>query len=308
MNFSYDKSTSWKKRGNLMSNVMGVDIGGTKIRFGIIDADGNILYDEKLPTQFPLYPYLEQNVQRILEKFPEVEAVGIGTHGFVDPAEGRIIFSTEALPGWTGTKVKEQLEAAVGKRVEVENDANCAALAEAKFGAAKGLARVVCLTLGTGLGGGIIWDGKLLSGGPHGGAAELGHMTLYPGGAACTCGRKGCFEQYVSGTGIQRRINEAGLDMNPLEMFQAAATDEQARQLLEAFTYDLAVVISSLQAAFDMESVVIGGGVSESASYWWPQLTQQLEPLLLNPLDIQTAQFGNDAGILGAALLVLEGK
>lgn len=291
-----------------MTNVMGVDIGGTKIRLAIIDAAGTILYDEKLPTQFPLYPYLEENVQRILKKFPEVEAVGIGTHGFVNPAEGRIIFSTEALPGWTGTKVKQQLEEAVGKRVEVENDANCAALAEVKFGAGKGLARVVCLTLGTGLGGGIIWDGKLLSGGPHGGAAELGHMTLYPGGAECTCGRKGCFEQYVSGTGIQRRIEEASLDMTPLEMFESAATNAESNELLEAFTYDLAVVISSLQAAFDMELVVLGGGVSESSSYWWPQLTRQLEPLLLNPLDIQTAQFGNDAGVLGAALLVLEGK
>ncbi|MFD1032285.1 ROK family protein [Metaplanococcus flavidus] len=291
-----------------MANVMGVDIGGTKIRLGIIDAEGNILYDEKIPTQFPLYPYLEENVLRILAEFPDAEAIGIGTHGFVDPKEGRIIFSTEALRGWTGTKVKAQLEAASGKRVEVENDANCAALAEAKFGAAKGLERVVCLTLGTGLGGGIIWDGKLLSGGPNGGAAELGHLTLYPRGADCACGRKGCYEQYVSGTGIQRRIHEAGLEMTPLEMFQSAATDEQSNQLLEAFTYDLGIVISSLQAAFDMEMLVIGGGVSESAEYWWPQLIRQLEPLLLNPLDIQTAKFGNDAGILGAALLVLKGK
>lgn len=291
-----------------MANVLSVDIGGTKIRLGVLDAEGTILYDEKIPTLFPLYPYLEENVLRILSAYPEVAAIGIGTHGFVDPKQGRVIFSTDALPGWSGTKVKEQLEAAAGRRVEVENDANCAALAEAKFGAGKGQDRVVCLTLGTGLGGGIIWDGKLLSGGPHGGAAELGHLTLYPGGALCACGRKGCYEQYVSGTGIQRRIKEAGLDMTPLEMFQTAAADERSRKVMEAFTYDLAIVISSLQAAFDMDSLIIGGGVSESAAYWWPQLMLQLKPLLLNPLDIQTAQFRNDAGIIGAALLVLEGK
>lgn len=291
-----------------MANVMGVDIGGTKIRLGIIDVAGTILYDEKIPTQFPLYPYLEKNVLRIIESYPEVESIGIGTHGFVDPKKGHILFATEALPGWTGTKVKEQLEAATRRHVEVENDANCAALAEAKFGAAKGFARVVCLTLGTGLGGGIIWDGKLLSGGPNGGAAELGHMTLYPDGAACTCGRKGCYEQYVSGTGIQRRIHEAGLAMTPFEMFQTATTNNSSRKILEAFTHDLAIVISSLQAVFDMDSVVIGGGVSESAGFWWPQLIDQLELVLLNPLDVQTAKFGNDAGVLGAALLVLEGK
>lgn len=291
-----------------MANVLGVDIGGTKIRLGVIDAVGTLIYDEKIETQFPLYPYLEENVLRLLTDFPEVEGIGIGTHGFVDPKLGRIIFSTDALPGWSGTAVKEQMEAATRKRVEVENDANCAALAEAKFGAAKGLDRVVCLTLGTGLGGGIIWDGKLLSGGPNGGAAELGHLTLYPGGAECACGRKGCYEQYVSGTGIQRRIREAGLDMSPLEMFKAAETDEKAAELLKAFTYDLAIVISSLQAVFDMEAVIIGGGVSESSEFWWPQLQQELGPLLLNPLKIHTAQFGNDAGVLGAALLVLEGK
>lgn len=291
-----------------MLKVMGVDIGGTKIRLGVVDAAGTLLYDEKIPTQFPLYPYLEENVLRLLKQFPEVAGIGIGTHGFVDPKHGRIIFSTDALPGWSGTEVKAQLEAASGLRVEVENDANCAALAEAKFGAAKGLDRVVCLTLGTGLGGGILWDGKLLSGGPNGGAAELGHLTLYPGGAECACGRRGCYEQYVSGTGIQRRIREAGLDMTPLDLFETAQTDGKSAELVKAFTYDLAVVISSLQAVFDMEAVIIGGGVSESAEYWWAQLQQELEPLLLNPLNIQTAEFGNDAGVLGAALLVLEGK
>lgn len=289
-----------------MKKVLGVDIGGTKIRFGVIDAKGAILYEEKIPTQFPLYPYLEEQVLRILKTDPELEAIGIGTHGFVDPGNGRIIYATETLPGWTGTEVKEQLEKAAGKPVEVENDANCAALAEAKFGAAKNYSRVVCLTLGTGLGGGIIWDGKLLSGGPHGGAAEVGHMILHPNGALCTCGRRGCFEQYVSGTGLRRRIAEAGLDIAPDELFKTAAADPVASRLVKEFTLDLALIISTLQAAFDMEVVVIGGGVSESAELWWSDLEQQLSPLLLNPLEIKVAQFENDAGILGAALLVLD--
>ncbi|WP_088008103.1 ROK family protein [Indiicoccus explosivorum] len=286
--------------------VLGVDIGGTKIRMGVIDEKGNILYDERVPTELPLYPYLEEQVLRMLRQHPGIEAVGIGTHGFVDPVGGRIIYATETLPGWTGTPVKEKLESATGLRVEVENDAACAALVEAKLGAAKGRDRIAVLTLGTGLGGGIIWDGKILSGGPHGGAAEIGHMILYPGGALCTCGRRGCFEQYVSGTGLRRRIAEAGLDMTPDELFRRSEADPEARKLVEAFTYDLAVVISTLQAAFDMETAVIGGGVSDSAEYWWDSLLSKLDPLLLHPLEVKKAQFGNDAGILGAALLTAE--
>jgi glucokinase len=289
-----------------MKKVLGIDIGGTKIRMGIIDENGNVEVDEQVPTLFPLYEYLEQRVLHILARHPEIEAIGIGTHGFVDPKEGRIIYSAETLPGWTGTNLKEQLEAATGRRVEVENDANSAALAEAKFGAAKGYSRVLCLTLGTGLGGGVSWDGKLLSGGPNGGAAEVGHMTLYPQGAVCACGRRGCFEQYVSGTGLRRRIKEAGLEISPRDLFEEAKTSPEAEAVVEGFTEDLALVISSLQAMLDMEVAVIGGGVSESASLWWDSLMKHLEPLLLNPLEIKVAQFENEAGILGAALLVLD--
>lgn len=289
-----------------MKKVLGVDIGGTKIRMGIIDSTGAILHEENVQTMIPLYPYLEQHVLRVLEMDPEIEAIGIGTHGFVDPQQGKIIYAAETLPGWTGTPVKEWLERATGKRVEVENDANAAALAEAKFGAAKGLQRVVVLTLGTGLGGGILWDGKLLSGGPNGGAAELGHMILHPNGVTCACGRKGCSEMYVSGTALRRRIKEAGLPLSPPELFEQAKTNPEARQVVEGFTMDLAYVISSLQAAFDMEMVIIGGGVSEAADLWMDSLQAQLQPMLLNPLRVEVAQFENDAGILGAALLVLE--
>lgn len=289
-----------------MAKVLGVDIGGTKIRMGVIDDLGQILYDEQIPTRIPLYPYLEENILRILEEQPEVRAIGIGTHGFVDPKQGKVIYAAETLPGWTDTPVKEWLEKATGKRVEVENDANAVALAEAKFGAAKGLDRVVVLTLGTGLGGGVLWDGKLLSGGLHGGAAELGHMILYPNGVKCACGRLGCSEMYVSGTALRRRIREAGLVITPPELFENAQTDPKARQVVEEFTGDLALVISSLQAAFDMEMVIIGGGVSEAAGLWMGSLQEQLKSVLLNPLAVEVARFENDAGILGAALLVLE--
>ncbi|ALS79646.1 ROK family transcriptional regulator [Planococcus kocurii] len=288
-----------------MEKVLGVDIGGTKIRLGIINSSGQILYEEKIPTNIPLYPYLEENIMRILAEHPDVQAIGIGTHGFVDPKQGKVIYSADTLPGWSNTPVKEWLEKATGKRVEVENDANVVALAEAKFGAAQGLNRVVVLTLGTGLGGGVLWDGKLLSGGPHGGAAELGHMILHPNGVTCACGRLGCSEMYVSGTALERRIKEAGLHMSPPELFQQATTNPSAQKVVDGFTTDLALVISSLQAVFDMEMVIIGGGVSEAAAMWMEELQQKLETGLLNPVEVEVARFENDAGILGAALLVL---
>ena len=292
--------------------VLGVDIGGTKIRMGIIDSNGQVVVDHVVPTQVPLYPFLEENVLELIEKYPQIQAIGIGTRGMVDAENGVITFETETLPGWQGTEVKSLLEKATGLRVEVNNDANCAGLAEARLGAAKGFRRTVCLTVGTGLGGGIVLDGQILNG-AHGGGGEVGHLILYPNGHVCTCGRPGCSEQYVSGTALRRQIGERQiLDDNqqlisPHQLFgMANAGHVEAKSLTKKFTSDLAIVISSLQAVLDMDCVVIGGGVSESANEWWHYLEEALEPLLLKPLTVKKAQFRNEAGMLGAALLVID--
>ncbi len=281
--------------------VLAVDVGGTKIRSGIINESGEILYDETVKTTYPLYETIEQVVLKIIKKYPAVQAIGIGTTGFVNAKEGKIVYSP--LPGWKGTEVKKKLEEKTNLRVEVENDANCAALAEAKLGAAKGYDRILCLTIGTGLGGGIIIDGNILNS-PMGGAGEIGHMILYPNGHVCLCGRKGCFEQYVSGTALKRKISEAGLTISPKELFKMGE-DETASQIIESFLDDLAVIISSLQAAFDMDIVVIGGGVSESLTDWTDTLIEKTKPLLLREIEIKLATYRNDAGILGASQLVL---
>jgi glucokinase len=291
--------------------VLGVDIGGTKIRMGIVDFDGQVVVDHVVPTEVPLYPYLEIQVLQLLKEHPEIRAIGIGTRGMVDAERGVITFETETLPGWQGTEVKSLLEKASGLRVEVNNDANCAGLAESMLGAAKGYRRTLCLTLGTGLGGGFVEDGKIMNG-THGGACEVGHMILYPGGHVCSCGRPGCSEQYVSGTALRRFIAEQNIvDENnhlisPNHLFQLALEGHTVAQAVtQKFTNDLAIVISSLQAVLDMDCVVIGGGVSESADSWWELLMSSLEPLLLKPLEVKRAKFGNEAGMLGAALLVL---
>lgn len=292
-----------------MTHVLGIDIGGTKIRFGVVSTDGTVQIDWTVPTQIPLYPYLEQQVLQALVNYPDIQAIGIGTRGMVEPSTGKIIFEMQ-LEGWEGTPVKEWLEKATGLRVEVNNDANVAALAEAILGAGQGYKNVVCVTVGTGLGGGLIFDGKIMDG-KHGGGGEIGHLILYPKGIPCGCGRKGCSEQYVSGTALKRLIEEhnvqddKGTLVSPRDLFTLAqAGHAGASAVRSRFVEDLGITISTLQAILDMDVVVVGGGVIDSADAWWKELIDATEPLLLKPLTIKRAQFGNEAGMLGAAMLV----
>lgn len=294
-----------------MKKVLGIDIGGTKIRMGVVDQNGEVLADITVPTELPLYPYLEEQVLKIKGEFPDIAGVGIGTRGMVDAETGTVTFEKE-LPGWEGTPVKSLLEAATGLRVELNNDANCAALAEARIGAGSNYSKVACITVGTGLGGGFIFDGQVLNG-ANGGGGEIGHLILYPNGIVCGCGRPGCSEQYVSGTALKRLIKEehvvdptTGELAKPHALFKLASRDiESAKRARDRFIADFAIVISTLQAVIDMDCIVIGGGVSESADEWWDLLLEKVEPLLLKPVEIKRAAFGNEAGMLGAAMLVV---
>ncbi|MBP2242778.1 glucokinase [Cytobacillus eiseniae] len=294
-----------------MKQILGVDIGGTKIRFGVVNENGKVVKDLTVPTKLPLYPYLEEQILELKRVYPNLTGIGIGTRGMVDAETGVITFEKE-LEGWQGTSVKAQLQAATGLQVEINNDANCAALAEARLGEAKNFRRVICLTVGTGLGGGIIFDGQIVNG-THGGAGEVGHLILYPHGQLCSCGRKGCSEQYVSGSALRRIIkennlldSETGEWILPHQLFKMAANGHiVAKAIQEQFLSDFAIIISNLQAILDMDCVVIGGGVSESAEDWWELFLEKIEPLKLKPLEVKRASFGNEAGMLGAAMLLI---
>lgn len=294
-----------------VKKVLGVDIGGTKIRMGVVNEAGEVLADITVPTELPLYPYLEEQVLKVKAEFPDITGVGIGTRGIVDADTGTVTFEKE-LPGWEGTPAKPLLEAATGLRVELNNDANCAALAEARIGAGQGFSRVVCITVGTGLGGGFVFDGQVMNG-ANGGSGEIGHLILYPNGLVCGCGRPGCSEQYVSGTALKRLIKEedvvdptTGELAKPHTLFKLASQNiESAKLARDRFLADFAIIISTLQAVLDMDCIVIGGGVSESADEWWDLLLEKVKPLLIKPVEIKRAAFGNEAGMLGAAMLVV---
>lgn len=287
--------------------VLGVDLGGTKIKIGVLDERGNIESTYVYPTEEPIYENLEKAINEVVSAHSTIEAIGIGTPGFVDRKEGKVIFSSENLPGWSGTEVKKKLENKFHIPVKVENDANVAALAEVKHGAAKGHGNALMLTLGTGVGGGVIVDGKILYG-PNGAVGEFGHTILYPDGLQCNCGRKGCQEQYVSGHSLERRIREANMELTPWELMLAKEHNQTAKAIVDDFTYDLALSISSLQAAFDMEILILGGGVSHSAEYWLDDLNKHLKKLLFHPLKVEVAKLKNDAGMIGAGeLIFMEG-
>jgi glucokinase len=305
---------------------LALDIGGTKIAGGIVTADGGLLYRATVPTEAAqgsdrIIVNASKLARELLQSHQEVSqipvvALGVGSVGQIDFASGRIVLATSALPGWAGTCLKSALGAELGLPTFVENDANAAAYGEYRAGAARGYRHVVCLTLGTGIGGGVITDGELLRG-ATGGAAELGHVAVELGGELCPCGRRGCLEAYSSGSALLRyaktRLESlpAGTasvlaghpSLTGAVIFDAAASgDNLARDIVERFCRYLANGLVSFQFAFDPECFVLGGGVSsvgesllEGIRCALPEQDRHIRLLL--------ASLGNDAGLIGAALL-----
>jgi glucokinase len=194
---------------------LALDIGGTKIAGGIVNAEGGLLRRATVPTDAALGSHhvvanAAKLAKELLRSHQQVSAVpvlalGVGSVGQIDYASGRVVLATSALPGWAGTCLKSALSAELGLPTFVENDANAAAYGEYRAGAARGYRHVVCLTLGTGIGGGVIADGQLLRG-ATGGAAELGHVAVELDGELCPCGRYGCLEAYSSGSALLRYV------------------------------------------------------------------------------------------------------
>jgi glucokinase len=305
---------------------LSLDIGGTKIAGGIVDAEGALCQRGTVPTE------AEQGAERIIANASKlarellhchqqtssepVLALGVGSVGQMDFASGRVVLATSAMPGWAGTRLKSAFSAALGLPTFVENDANAAAYGEYRAGAARGYRHVMCLTLGTGIGGGVIADGQLLRG-ATGGAAELGHVAVELDGELCPCGRRGCLEAYSSGSALLRYTKTcleslppgttselAGHpDLTGLVVFDAAARgDRLAQDSVERFCRYLAKGLISFQFAFDPECFVLGGGVSAVGEFLLegirralPEEDRHIRPLL--------ASLGNDAGLIGAALL-----
>ncbi len=309
-----------------MRKYIGVDIGGTTVKAAVVDENGRILRRSTIPTLAtrPFEKVAEDIAAQIagLREGDKIEGVGIGCPGMVDSADGNIIYSNNLY--WHDAPLAQKLQAATGERVRVCNDANAAALGETKFGAGKNYTDTALVTLGTGVGGGLVANGKLFEG-FRGMGAEIGHTVIRLNGAPCTCGRKGCFEAYASATALIRDTvyamqtdrNSAmwefvGGDLNKADgrtSFECAKKgDATAQKVVDAYIGYLAEGIANVVNVFRSQAVILGGGVCAQGAYLTAPLQKKVHALCFGNVclpEILVAALGNDAGILGAASLVM---
>ena len=307
---------------------IGVDIGGTKVLAGAVTADGEIVEVVRLPTPHRSTSprVVEDTIVAAVSELQRAtshpaRAVGVGAAGFVD-VEGSVAFAPHL--SWRREPLQSRLEHRLSVPVRVDNDANTTARAELRFGAARAYRNVLCLTLGTGIGGALVLDRHVVRG-SHGMAGEFGHMQVVPDGRACQCGNRGCWEQYCSGNALLLEARER-LAARPAEtsrlrklvdqragrldgptVTRAAETGDaaSAEMLAEVGTW-LGVGVAGLCAAFDPELVIVGGGLSEAGDLLLEPAREALARRLpgagFRPVPVLTrAALGSNAGFVGAA-------
>ena len=308
---------------------VGIDIGGTKVAGGVVDADGTVVARARrdTPHRSTSPAVVEDTIVEVVAELidiagDDVVAVGIGAAGFVAADRATVVFAPHL--SWRDEPLEANLQRRVPVPISVDNDANAAAWAEWRFGAAQGDSHVVMVNLGTGIGGAMIMDGQILRG-RFGIAGEFGHMQVVPGGQRCECGNKGCWEQYASGNALVREARSmmtanspmatdllalAGGDPSTLTgpMITEAARDgdQTATELLGEIGQWLGVGIANLAAAFDPGVFVIGGGVSAAGDLLLGPARATFRRHLTGrgyrpEARIVAAALGNEAGLIGAA-------
>ena len=298
--------------------ILSIDIGGTAVKMGLVDHEGAIHARHEASVCFDHYqtPILTTVIREaqafLARESAQIEGIGVSATGQVDNRAGAVIGTNGKIPHYEGAQIKRDMEAAFGVPVFALNDANAAALGECFAGRAKGVQNVLMVTLGTGVGGGIVLGGKIF-GGTRGIAGELGHFTLYQDGPRCPCGKRGCFESYAATTALVRRAKEATgeADMNGRIVFSRAADGDQAMlAVLSAWIDDIAAGISGLVHIFNPQMVLIGGGVSAQEALLIAPLRERVlrsvMPRFAECLQLEAATLGNDAGMIGAARFYLD--
>ncbi|WP_414575256.1 ROK family protein [Anabaena sp. CCY 9402-a] len=287
------------------SQVIGIDLGGTAIKLGRFSQDGSCLQSLTVATPQPATPeaVFVVMVDAIAQIDPDNQtiAIGVGTPGPAD-ATGRIAQIAINLPGWQNIPLADWLEAKIGKPTIIENDANCAGVAEAWLGAGRQFDNFILLTLGTGVGGAIILNGNLFVG-HQGAAGELGLITLQTDGPMCKSGNQGSLEQYTSVKAIRRLTGKEPAELGML----AQSGDVKALAFWDEYGRYLGIGLTSLIYVLTPKAIILGGGVSASFEFFLPSLkaeiAQRVMPTSRAGLQILPAQLGNSAGMVGAAKL-----
>ncbi len=313
-----------------MDYIIGVDLGGTFIKAGAVSKEGEILHQISIPSNAEINPQavvyrIAGAVEAIREKLSNSQllGIGIGSAGIVDLDGGTVKYPPN-FANWTVFRLGEEASKLVGACVRVENDANAAAVGELRFGSGKGLRNFVMITLGTGMGGGFIVDGKVFRG-ENGGAGEIGHITINYNGPLCNCGNYGCVEAYVGQKYLSQRVLEElkshpesiinelvkrnGEKLEPKLISEAAdAGDKFALRIWDETGMYVGVAVASALNMFDIDAVIVGGGVAKAGRPLMDSIERTVKARVLSSIKakvkILQAQLKNSAGILGAAALI----
>ncbi len=285
---------------------LGLDIGGSSIKAIVVQLPDQISEKTKFPSDAHLGPEaVRAAVKRaglhFREKKVPFEAVGIGCAGSVDGERG-IVRNSPNFAHWKDVPLKDWVEADLGVPVIVENDADCAAYGEWKLGNGAGTKNMVLLTLGTGIGGGLILNGQLFRG-STGTGGELGHLSLYADGEKCPCGNRGCFERYCSGSALTRAT---GLEP---KVVLARASEPQLTPIVRKYMADLKVGLVSIGNVFDPDKILLGGGVAPGVEPFMKDIRNWVKehafPAVASHVQIEFTRHANSSGAIGAALLAL---
>lgn len=294
--------------------VIGLDIGGTAVKYGLLDENGVILELGEFPTEAEKgVENLFKNICGVIDKYLSDDILGIAVSGTgqIDGTIGKVIGGNPIIPGWIGTNLVEKLEDRYKIPAVLENDVNCAALGEKWLGAGKNSENFVCLTIGTGIGGGIILNGDIFRGDTYV-AGEFGHIQIVKSGEECLCGKKGCYERYASTTALVKMVKEkTGKTLNGKEIFELEKSgDKEIKEIVDRWIDYFTDGLSTIAYIFNPPLVVIGGGVTKQGEYLLNRILVSLDSKLginyKKNLKIKFAELGNNAGILGAEYLLLK--
>ena len=310
MNAWQDSAFPFTGDFNMSKYKIGLDLGGTKIEGVVLDASGKEITRKRIPTE------REQGYQHILNRLKflhddlaaavpgQPTTFGIGTPGAISPRTGLLKNSNTVC--MNGQPVKRDLEKLLGRKIEIQNDANCFAMAEALMGAGRGKNLVFGIIMGTGCGGGIVYKGEVFTG-AQAIAGEWGHMCLDPQGPVCFCGQKGCVETFISGGGLENRYAEKFGTRRPLKEIvdEYYAGEPKAVEFMQEFFNRFGRALANLIDIMDPDIVVLGGGVSNVEAIYSEGVAAVKKYVFTDELEtpIVKHQLGDSAGVLGAALV-----